>query len=104
MNMKDVKSIGARIPLGKGKNMPSIDSSVIRELAELVLKMTGSRSKLVYRPLPIDDPARRRPDIALAKSRLGWQPTVSLREGLAKTIEWFRSIDLGRYRPPTPNH
>jgi UDP-glucuronate decarboxylase len=65
--------------------------------------LTGSRSKIVHKPLPVDDPVRRRPDITLAKSRLGWQPTVLLRDGLEKTIAWFRSIDLDQYRPPTPN-
>ena len=53
--------------------------------------------------VPADDPTRRRPDITLAKTRLGWQPKVPLREGLKRTIEWFKSIDLGDYRPPTPN-
>jgi UDP-glucuronate decarboxylase len=76
----------------------------IRELAELVLELTGARSKLVMKPLPADDPTRRRPDITLAKERLDWQPKVSLREGLTKTIDWFRSIDLSHYRPPTPNY
>ena len=85
-------------------NLGNPEEFTILELAELVLELTGSRSKVVHRPLPIDDPARRRPDITLAKTRLGWQPTVPLREGLAKTIEWFRSIELGHYRPPTPNH
>ena len=75
----------------------------IRQLAELVIKMTDSPSKIVKRPLPLDDPTRRRPDISLAKEKLGWEPTVALEEGLAKTIDWFRSIDLGNYRPPTPN-
>lgn len=76
----------------------------IRELAELVLELTGAKSKLVTNPLPADDPTRRRPDISLAKARLDWQPKVSLREGLTKTIDWFRSIDLSHYRPPTPNY
>ncbi len=75
----------------------------IRELAELVIELTGAQVKLVQRPLPADDPTRRRPDIALAKKHLDWQPTVTLREGLAKTIQWFQSIDLSHYRPPTPN-
>jgi UDP-glucuronate decarboxylase len=70
----------------------------------MIVEMTGSRSKLVHKPLPDDDPARRRPDITLAKTRLDWQPSVSLRDGLEKTIAWFRSIDLGHYRPPTPNY
>jgi len=54
--------------------------------------------------LPVDDPERRRPDITLAKQRLGWEPTVALREGLAKTIDWFRSVDLASFRAPTPNY
>ncbi len=75
----------------------------IRELAELVMELTGTSSKLVQRPLPEDDPVRRRPDIGLAKRTLGWEPVVPLRQGLERTIEWFRQIDLGQYRPPTPN-
>lgn len=75
----------------------------IRQLAELVIELTGSRSPLVEKPLPVDDPERRRPDITLAKTRLGWEPTVSLREGLAKTIAWFRSVRLADFRAPTPN-
>lgn len=75
----------------------------ILELAQLVIELTGSYSRLVHRPLPADDPTQRKPDIALAKSRLGWEPKVPLREGLVKTIEWFRSMDLRRYRAPTPN-
>lgn len=76
----------------------------IRELAELVIELTGSRSKLIQQPLPADDPTRRKPDITLATKHLGWTPTTPLREGLAKTIEWFQSIDLNDYRPPTPNY
>lgn len=76
----------------------------IRELAELVLEQVGGDSELVYRPLPADDPTRRRPDISLAKDRLDWQPETDLKTGLAKTIEWFQSINLGDYRPPTPNY
>ncbi|MCR9292910.1 MAG: SDR family oxidoreductase [bacterium] len=75
----------------------------IRELAELVIEMTGSNVKLIEQPLPADDPTRRRPDITLAKQKLGWQPKVTLRDGLKATIDWFRSIDLSHYRPPTPN-
>lgn len=60
------------------------------ELAEKVLAKTGSRSKLVFRPLPQDDPKMRRPDITLAKRELGWEPRVSLDEGLDKTIDYFK--------------
>jgi UDP-glucuronate decarboxylase len=76
----------------------------ILELAQLVLELTGSKSKLVYKPLPADDPTQRQPDITLARQHLGWEPKVPLREGLAKTIEWFRSIDMSHYRAPTPNY
>jgi len=76
----------------------------IRELAELVIEMTGAKVSLVSKPLPEDDPARRRPDIALAKKHLDWEPKIPLREGLTKTIQWFKSIDLAHYRPPTPNY
>jgi UDP-glucuronate decarboxylase len=74
------------------------------ELAELVLELTGAKSKLKFMPLPADDPTKRRPDITVARKNLKWEPTVPLREGLLRTIEWFRSIDLEQYRPPTPNY
>lgn len=64
----------------------------IRELAELVIELTGSRSRLVERPLPADDPTQRRPDIALAQSKLGWSPQVALRDGLQQTISYFRQL------------
>jgi UDP-glucuronate decarboxylase len=76
----------------------------ILELANLVLELTESKSQLIHQRLPVDDPTQRQPDITLAKQRLGWSPTVPLREGLLMTIEWFRSIDMGHYRPPTPNY
>jgi UDP-glucuronate decarboxylase len=75
----------------------------IRELAETVIKLSGASSRLIQKPLPSDDPTRRRPDISLAKSELGWEPEVGLEQGLRKTIDWFRTIKLGDYRPPTPN-
>jgi UDP-glucuronate decarboxylase len=62
----------------------------MRELAQEVLKLTGSASPIVFKPLPADDPVRRKPDISLAQERLGWYPTVSLEEGLALTIEYYR--------------
>jgi UDP-glucuronate decarboxylase len=76
----------------------------IRELADMVIEITGSKSKVVEKPLPEDDPTRRRPDITLAKKYLDWEPKVKLREGLTKTIEWFRSIKLEDYRAPTPHY
>jgi nucleoside-diphosphate-sugar epimerase len=63
----------------------------VRELAELVLALTGSRSAIESRPLPADDPKQRRPDITRARERLGWEPRVPLREGLVPTIAWFRA-------------
>jgi len=64
----------------------------MRQLAELVVELTGSSSKLVHAPLPADDPRQRKPDITLARLALGWQPTVQLREGLEKTIEYFDQL------------
>lgn len=61
----------------------------ILELAKLVLKFTETKSKIVYEELPLDDPRQRRPDIAMAKKLLGWQPKIKLEDGLARTIEWF---------------
>jgi dTDP-glucose 4,6-dehydratase len=66
------------------------------ELAKHVLRATGSRSEIVFRPLPTDDPKVRQPDIGKAKRLLGWEPTVELEEGLARTVEWCRSVEQGR--------
>ncbi|RKX38097.1 MAG: SDR family NAD-dependent epimerase/dehydratase [Verrucomicrobia bacterium] len=65
------------------------------ELAENVIELTGSKSKLVFEPLPADDPKQRKPDITLAKEKLGWEPIVPLREGLKKTIEYFDGLLKG---------
>jgi dTDP-glucose 4,6-dehydratase len=62
----------------------------IKQIAETIIKMTGSSSQIVYRPLPTDDPKQRRPDITRARTLLGWEPKVQLEEGLVKTIEYFR--------------
>ena len=62
------------------------------ELAGKILKITHSKSKVVFKPLPQDDPVRRRPDITLAKEKLNWQPKVGLEEGLGRTIEYFKSL------------
>ncbi|MCH2180148.1 MAG: SDR family oxidoreductase [Mariniblastus sp.] len=75
----------------------------IKQLAEMIIEITGSPSKLVYEPLPADDPTRRQPDITLARKELDWEPKIELRDGLQKTIDWFKTIDINRYRPPTPN-
>ena len=62
------------------------------QLADLVIDLTGSRSELVRRPLPQDDPVQRQPDISLAKEKLGWQPAVPLKEGLRQTIAYFETV------------
>jgi UDP-glucuronate decarboxylase len=70
-------------------NLGNPTELTVNELVARVVAMTGSRSRIVRRPLPIDDPRRRRPDIGLAKELLGWTPKVSLEEGLKATIRWF---------------
>jgi UDP-glucuronate decarboxylase len=85
-------------------NLGNPHEFTVKQLAELVIELTGAKSKIVYEPLPADDPTRRQPDITLARTKLGWEPTTQLREGLGKTIEWFRTIKLADYRPPTPNY
>jgi dTDP-glucose 4,6-dehydratase len=67
----------------------------VADLAQLVLRLTESSAPLVYRPLPEDDPTRRRPDVAKAKELLGWEPSVTAEEGLSRSIEWFRSRGFG---------
>ncbi len=66
------------------------------ELAEKVLKLTGAKVKVVHQPLPSDDPRQRRPDISLAREKLGWEPKIELSEGLAHTIAYFRALPLSR--------
>ncbi|MDP4023144.1 SDR family oxidoreductase [Methylobacterium sp. NEAU 140] len=70
-------------------NLGNPGEFTIRQLAELVVEMTGSRSRLVFEPLPVDDPKQRRPDITLAGELLDWRPSVPLREGLTRTIAYF---------------
>lgn len=82
----------------------------IRQLAELTLELlpevTGKKctSKIVFKPMPEDDPTQRQPDIRLAKAKLDWEPKVPLREGLKKTIQYFASVDINSFRAPTPNY
>lgn len=64
----------------------------ILEVAEMVLKLTGGRSKIIFKPLPQDDPTQRQPDITLAKNTLGWEPRVPLQEGLERTVAYFRTL------------
>jgi UDP-glucuronate decarboxylase len=73
-------------------NLGNPMESTILELAEKIVDMTGSTSKIVYKALPADDPTQRRPDISLAREKLGWQPAVGLDEGLSKTIDYFNDL------------
>src|SRR6266702_1715028 len=73
-------------------NLGNPHEFTVRDLAALVLKLTGSRSEIVERPLPVDDPRVRQPDITRAREVLGWEPQVSLEAGLRRTIEYFRGI------------
>ena len=82
-------------------NLGNPGEFTIKELAELVIQMTGSASQIIYMPLPADDPTQRKPDITLAKQNLGWEPKISLQDGLRSTIDYFRGIDLRQYRKPT---
>lgn len=70
-------------------NLGNPSERTILDFAKLIIEMTGSKSKIVYRPLPGDDPTQRKPDISLAKTELDWEPKVDIREGLQKTIEYF---------------
>jgi UDP-glucuronate decarboxylase len=83
--MMDQDELVGRVNLGNPGEF------TILELATMVKELTGSKSEIVFQPLPQDDPARRRPDISLAKAKLRWEPTIPLREGLIRTIDYFRS-------------
>ena len=85
-----VRMMGASDDFTGPVNIGNPKEFSILELAEKVIALTGSRSKIVHRPLPEDDPLQRRPNITLAKQQLGWEPTVQLEEGLRHTIEYFK--------------
>jgi len=85
-------------------NLGNPNEFTVLELGELVWELLGKKPKFIFKELPVDDPCRRQPDISLARAKLGWEPKIQLREGLAKTIEWFRRIDLDDFRAPTPNY
>jgi UDP-glucuronate decarboxylase len=73
-------------------NMGNPIEFTIKELAETVLQMVGGKSKIVFQPLPQDDPKQRQPNITLARENLGWEPKVMLNEGLEKTVSYFRKL------------
>jgi dTDP-glucose 4,6-dehydratase len=73
-------------------NIGNPHEMTIEEIARTIIKLTGSGSKLVYRPLPEDDPRVRQPDITRARTLLGWEPRVGLEEGLTRTLEYFRKV------------
>ena len=93
-------ALGERMPGPVNLGNPA--ELAIRELVERVLTLTGSRSAIVRRPLPVDDPRRRRPDITLARRLLGWSPRVPLEEGLRATIAWFAGEAEPRHAFPLP--
>ena len=82
-------------------NLGNPNEFSILELAEKVIQLTGSKSKLVFKPLPHDDPKQRQPDITLAKEKLNWQPTIELEDGLQKIVEYFKEY---RYRTVSYTH
>ena len=80
------------VPYHQPINIGNPVEMTILEFARLILRLTGSRSEIVYRPLPQDDPRTRQPDISRAREVLGWEPRVPVEEGLRKTIDWYRSL------------
>tara|TARA_Y100000589_G_scaffold321555_1_gene353114 strand:- start:364 stop:1374 length:1011 start_codon:yes stop_codon:yes gene_type:complete len=83
-------------------NVGNPNERTIMELAQSVIELTGSSSKIIQKPLPPDDPTRRRPDLTLAHERLDWEPVVPLEEGLRHTVEYLSGLDLDLWDPPTP--
>jgi len=84
-------------------NLGNPDEYSVLQLAAMVAEATGTQVKVDPRRLPQDDPTRRRPDITMARKLLGWEPTIALRDGIAQTVKWFRSVELADYSPPSPN-
>jgi len=84
--MSSNKSLQGPINLGNPREF------TIKSLAEKIIEMTGSKSKLVFQDLPSDDPKQRRPDISKAQNLLNWTPQIEIEEGLMKTVEYFKTI------------
>ncbi len=74
-------------------NLGNPGEFTVRELAETIIRITGSKSRIVYKPLPQDDPARRKPDVSFARELLGWTPRIALEDGLRQTIDYFRNLE-----------
>jgi UDP-glucuronate decarboxylase len=87
-----VRMMGTADEVTGPMNLGNPREFTMRQLAELVVEITGSRSRLEQRPLPTDDPRQRQPDIRLARDTLGWTPTIELRQGLQKTVEYFDGL------------
>ena len=94
-----MQTTGAHAPV----NLGNPHEVTVLELAEHIIKLTGSKSKLVFMPLPKHDPLQRRPDITRARDLLNWQPATKLSQGLTETIEYFKNLDLSKFTPPTNN-
>jgi nucleoside-diphosphate-sugar epimerase len=71
-------------------NLGSPHENTVLEIADIIKKLTGSKSEIVFCPLPQDDPKKRNPDITKAKEKLGWEPKIKLEDGLQRTIKWFK--------------
>mmetsp|Transcript_5648 Transcript_5648/g.7800 ORF Transcript_5648/g.7800 Transcript_5648/m.7800 type:complete len:373 (+) Transcript_5648:187-1305(+) len=82
-------------------NLGNPNEFTITELAEKIISLTNSSSKVIHKPLPSDDPKQRRPDITKARTILNWEPQTQLEMGLIKTIEYFRSLDMRKFKKPT---
>jgi UDP-glucuronate decarboxylase len=88
MRMMEQEEISGPVNLGNPEEI------TVLELAELILKLTASKSRIVFKELPVDDPVRRKPDISLAREKLGWDIKVGLRDGLPETIDYFKKVLL----------
>lgn len=87
-----IRMMNSREELTGPVNLGNLKEFTIAQLAELVIKLTGTESSIVYKPLPADDPTQRKPNIELATRELAWEPSIELEEGLKKTIDYFRTI------------
>jgi UDP-glucuronate decarboxylase len=90
-----VRMMGSRDDFTGPVNLGNPEEYTILQLAQKAIELTGSKSRVVNRPLPQDDPTRRKPDISLAKRELGWEPNVGLEQGLAETVGFFRELGAG---------